>query len=86
MFDWKQGNALHTMQGNRDSSRSKGEVSWFFSSCRGNLGYILELQLGLSFKATVCSVTSGFLFSYEGHLRNLLDAWEGNRDAYRGEA
>ena len=38
MFDGKQGIALHAMQGNRASSRSDGEVSWFFSSCGGNLG------------------------------------------------
>ena len=31
-------------------------------------------------------MTSGLLFSYEGHLRNLLEAWQGNTDASRGEA
>ena len=29
MFDWEHGSALHTMQGNRASSRGEGEVSWF---------------------------------------------------------
>ena len=29
---------------------------------------------------------SGLLSSYEGHLRNLLEAWQGNMDASRGEA
>ena len=29
---------------------------------------------------------SGHLSSYEGHLRNLLEAWQGNTDASRGEA
>ena len=43
-FDWEQGIALHAMQGNRASSLSKGIVSWFFSSCGGNLGYIHELR------------------------------------------
>ena len=43
MFDWKHGNALHAMQGNQASSLGEGEVSWFFSSCSGNLGYMLEL-------------------------------------------
>ena len=28
---------------------------------------------------------SGLLSSYEGHLRNLLEAWQGNTDASRGE-
>ena len=46
LFDWEQGIALHAMQGNRSSSLSKWEVSWFFSSCGGNLGYILELRQG----------------------------------------
>ena len=46
LFNWEQGIALHTMHGNRASSLSEGEVSWFFSSCGGNLGYILELRQG----------------------------------------
>ena len=32
----------------------------------------------------VCSVTSELLSSYEGHLRNLHEAWQGNIDASRG--
>ena len=46
LFDWELGIALHAMQGNRASSLSEREVSWFFSSCGGNLGYILELRQG----------------------------------------
>ena len=46
LFDWDQGIALQAMQGNRASSLSEGDVSWFFSSCGGNLGYILELRQG----------------------------------------
>ena len=46
LFDWEQGIALQSVQGNRASSLSEGEVSWFFSSCGGNLGYILELRQG----------------------------------------
>ena len=42
MFDWEYEIALHAMQGNRASSRSEGEVSWFFLSCCGTLAYILE--------------------------------------------
>ena len=37
-------------------------------------------------KALVCSATSGLLSTYEGHLTNLLKAWQGNTDASRGEA
>ena len=32
------------MQGNQASSTDEGYVSWDFSSCGGNLGYILELE------------------------------------------
>ena len=42
LFDCEQGIALHTMQGKRASSLSEGEVSWFFSTCDGNLASILE--------------------------------------------
>ena len=58
-FDWEHGIALHAMQWNRASSRGEWEVSWFFSSCGWNLGYILELQRGWPFKTHVCSVMSG---------------------------
>ena len=33
MFDWENTGPLHAMQGNRDSSRGEGEVSWIFPSC-----------------------------------------------------
>ena len=46
MLDWEQEIALHTMQGNRASSLSERELSWFFSSCGGNLGYVLYLRRG----------------------------------------
>ena len=44
VFDGEQVTALQTMQGNRASLHSEGEVSCFFSSCGGNLGYTLELR------------------------------------------
>ena len=71
MFDWEHGIALHTMHGNRASSLGEGEVSWFFSSFGGNMGYVLELWRGWPLKTFVCSPTSGLLSSYDGHLRNL---------------
>ena len=86
MFDGEHEIALHAVQGNRSSSCGEGEVSWFFSSCRGNLGYILELQWGWPFKPRDCSASSGLLSRYEVHLRNLFEAWQGNRDASQGEA
>ena len=86
MFDREHGIGLPTMQGNQASSRGEGEVSWFFSSCGGNLKYILKVHLGLPFKTRVCSVMSGLLSSYERHHRNLYEAWQGNRDVSRGKA
>ena len=46
LFDWEQGIALHAMQGNRASSLSERQVLWFYSSCHGNLGYVLESWRG----------------------------------------
>ena len=74
------------MQGNRASSHGDGEFLRFFSSCGNNLGYILELPRGWPFKTRVCSLTSGLLSSYKGHLRNLHEVWQGNKEASRGEA
>ena len=63
------------MQGNWASSPVEGEVSSFFSSCSENLGYILKLRWGMPLKTHVCSAMSGLLSSYEGHLRNLHEAF-----------
>ena len=63
MFDWKPGIALHAMQGNRASSPREGDVSWDLSSCRRNLGYILELQRGWTFESPLGSAKSGLLSS-----------------------
>ena len=59
VFDWENAIALDTMQGNRASSRREGKVSWVFTSCGRNLGYILELQRGCPFETLVCSLKSG---------------------------
>ena len=72
VFDGEHGIALLAMQENWASSHGDGEVSWFFTSCGWNLGYILELRQEWPFKTLVCSASSGLLSSYEGHLRNLL--------------
>ena len=81
MFYGEHGIALPAVQGNRASSFGKVDVSWFFLSCVGNLGYIFELQLGWPFKTRVWSAMSGLLSSNEGHLRNLLEALKCNKDA-----
>ena len=71
MFAWEYGIALHAMQGNRGSFPNEGDVSYDFSSCGRNLGYIRELERGWPFEYPLCSANSGLLCSYEGHLRNL---------------
>ena len=87
LFDGEHGIALYAVQGKRASSHGEGGVSWFFSSCLlQNLGYILKLQRGWPFKTHVCSVASGLLSSYNGHLWNLHEAWQGNTDTFRSEA
>ena len=49
MLYWEHGIAEHAMQGNCGSSLAEGEVSWIFSICDRNLGYILEFyQVGIS--------------------------------------
>ena len=58
VFDWENAIALDTMQGNRASSRGERKVSWVFSSCGRNLGYILELRQSCLFETGVCPVKS----------------------------
>ena len=71
MFNWEYDIALQKMHGNQASSPSERYVSWDFSSCGRNVGYILELQGGWPFETPLCSAKSGLLSSYDGHLRNL---------------
>ena len=71
VFYSEKGIALHAMQGNRASFPSEGDVSYDFSNCGRNLGYIRELQRGWPFETPLCSAKSGLLCSYEGPLRNL---------------
>ena len=85
LFDWEEGIALHAVLRNQATSFSEWEVRWDFSSCIGKLGYVLELRRGKSLKTFVCSATSGLLFSYDGHFRNLYWALQDNMDASGGE-
>ena len=63
LFDWEQAIALHAMQGNWASSLSEVEVSWFLSSCGGNLGYIIDLKQGQPLTSFDFSAMSGLLSS-----------------------
>ena len=47
--------------------------------------YNLELRRGWPFETRVCSAKSGLLFSYDGHLGKLNEAWQGNTDSSGGE-
>ena len=44
MFDGEHAIVLQALKGNWASSRWEGEVSCIFSSCPGNLGFVLELR------------------------------------------
>ena len=85
MFDWEHGIALQPMPGNQASSHGEREVSWVFSSCGRNLGYILDIRQGWPFKTPLGSEKSGLLTSEEGHLRNLNYVWQDNTDPSGGE-
>ena len=63
VFDWEYGIALHAMQGNRASFPSEGDVSYHFSLCGRNLGYIRAVQRGWPFETPLCLATSGLLSS-----------------------
>ena len=63
MFVWDQEIPLHPMQGIRALTSAEGDVSWDFSSCRRNLGYILELLWGCPFETPFGSAKSRFLSS-----------------------
>ena len=52
-----------------------------FSRVAAGPGVYSRVKAGMALKTRVCSATSGLLSSYEGHLRNLFEAWQGNRDA-----
>ena len=47
--------------------------------------YILELRRGWPFETRVCSVKSGLLSRYDGHLGKLNYAWQENTDVFGGE-
>ena len=70
MFDWEYGIVLHAMQGNRALFPRERDVSYDFSRCSKNLGYIREIERGWPFETPLCSAKSGHLRTYDAHLRN----------------
>ena len=57
-----------------------------FLELRRETGVYSRVTAAMAIQTHVSSVTSVHLSSYEGQLRNLLEAWQGNRDTSRGEA
>ena len=61
-----------------------GVVSWFYSICSGNLGYS-RVTVGMTLQNSCLFSNVRTLFSCEGHLGILPEAWQCNRVASRGE-
>ena len=70
MFDWEHGIALHAMLGIGPHLVERGKSHVFFRVVARCLGIFSSYGRDGHWKL-VCSVKSGFLFSYDGHLRNL---------------
>ena len=90
MFDWEHGIFLHPMQGIRASFPTKRDVSWDFSSCGRNLGYIRKLQWGWPLKlhfvqrsqdsCLVRTDTSGIQITFGRIIQTLFEVrWETKR-------
>ena len=57
-----------------------------FLESQRDLGVYSRVTARVAISNFVCLATSGFLSSYDGHLRNLNYAWQDNTDASGGEA
>ena len=86
LFELEHGIVLYALPGDQASSRGEGEVSWFLSNCSGNVGININLWRRWTFKAGVCSATSGHLSHCKGHVGILLEAWQVNTHSSRFEA
>ena len=53
------------MQWIQASSPTEGDVSWDFSSCNRNLGYILELEQGWPFETPLEVLVESWLSSWD---------------------
>ena len=68
VFDVEHGIVLHAMQSSWPHLTAKGKPHGFSPVAAGTWG-IFSSYGGCPFKTQVCSVTSGLLLSYEGHLK-----------------
>ena len=57
-----------------------------FLELRQEPGVHSRVIVSMILQSSCFPVKSGLLSSYEGHLSNLLDAWQVNMDTSRGEA
>ena len=57
-----------------------------FLELRWELGIYSQGVAGMALQTRICSAMSGLLSSYEGHLRNLFEAWQGKRDTFQSKA
>ena len=57
-----------------------------FHELQWDPGVYSRVTAGMDLQKTCLYIDSGLLSSYEGHLRNLFEAWQGDRDASLGEA
>ena len=85
MFDWEYGIVGMQCRGIEPHLSASGKSHGF---SRGVVGTSVctRVRAGVAIKSFVCSVTSGLLSSYDGHLRNLKYTWQDNTDASGGEA
>ena len=71
LFDWEQGITLHSIQGNRGLIPERAASLIFFLDLWRETGLCIRVMAGVAMKNYVCTLTSGFLSSYDVHLRNI---------------
>ena len=81
MFDWEKAIALDKMQTESGLISQGGESLMGFLDLRPEPGVYSRVTVGCPFETGVCSVKSGHLSRYEGHLRNVNYGWKDNTDA-----
>ena len=80
MFDAEHGTALEAMQVNQASFHCQRGNLMVFLDFRWEPGVSFSVKTEMYFKHSCFSATSGLLSSFQGHLRILLESWQGCRD------